>query len=128
MRRLFWVGVGVGAGVGLTVLVIRKGRSWYATMVPEPASGAVDTAIAVSRGLRHALEEFRAGRDEKEAELMAALIGDRDVDQLRATAPERRERLAKNLRDRDRHRTEARIAQDWADAPTEDPDDATYSF
>ncbi|MCL2466616.1 MAG: hypothetical protein FWF02_01980 [Micrococcales bacterium] len=112
-RRLFWVAV----GVGLTVVVIHKGRQWYAQVVPEPAAGAVDTAISVSRGVRGALEQFRAGRDEKEAELMAALIGDRDVDELKATARQRKQRLARQF-------------ADWSDQPTEDPEDdaAGYSF
>ncbi len=121
IRRLFWVGV----GVGLTVLVIRQGRAWYARVVPEPAAGAVDTAIAVSRGLRGALAEFRVGRDEKEAELMAALVGDRDVAELKATAPERRRRLAERW-----GRDDASTHREYADQPTEDPEDdaADYSF
>ncbi|MCL2091412.1 MAG: hypothetical protein FWH11_09380 [Micrococcales bacterium] len=122
-RRLFWVGV----GVGLTILAIRQGRVWYARVVPEPAAGAVDTAISVSRGLRGTLAEFRVGRDEKEAELMAALVGDRDVAALKATAPERRRRLAERW---GRDDTSRRRYADWADQPTEDPEDdaAGYSF
>ena len=120
-RRLFWVGV----GVGLTVFVIVRGRAWYARVVPEPAAGAVEAAVSVSRGLRGALAEFRAGRDEKEAELWAALVGDRDVEELKATASERRQRLA-HRRDGGAH---DRLA-DWADQPTDDPedDDTGYSF
>ncbi|MCL2423028.1 MAG: hypothetical protein FWD11_03895 [Micrococcales bacterium] len=113
-RRLFWVAV----GVGLTVLVIHKGRQWYAQVVPEPAAGAVDTALSVSRGVRGALEQFRAGRDEKEAELWGALVGDRDIDELRASAPARKQRLARTF-------------SDWSDQPTEDPEDddaVGYSF
>lgn len=126
-RRLFWVGV----GVGLTVLVIYKGRAWYAQVVPEPAAGAVDTALSVSRGLRGAFAEFRAGRDEKEAELMAALVGDRDVAELKATAPERKQRLAQHWGGAARSGTaHGRQFDAWADQPTEDPEDdaAGYSF
>lgn len=122
-RRLFWVGV----GVGLTILVIRQGRAWYARVMPEPAAGAVDTAISVSRGVRGTLAEFRAGRDEKEAELMAALVGDRDVTELKATAPERRRRLAERW-----GRDDASTHREYADMAdqTEDPEDdaAGYSF
>ncbi|MCL2849462.1 MAG: hypothetical protein FWE61_05395 [Micrococcales bacterium] len=116
-RRLFWVGV----GVGLAVVVIYKGRAWYTRVVPPQAAGAVDTAVSVSRGVRGFLAEFRAGRDEKEAELWAALVGDRDVDELKATAAARRQRLSGQAR---------RQFAEWSDQPTDDPDDdpVGYSF
>jgi hypothetical protein len=125
MRRLFWIGV----GAGVAVLVVRKGRGWLAQAVPEPAAGAVDTAISLGRAVSVAREQFRAGWAEKEAELMAALVGDRDVADLAAGAADRRAALrARFAGDADR-RTAARIAEDWAGQPTDDPDDDDgYAF
>jgi hypothetical protein len=122
IRRLVWVGI----GAGLAVLVIHQGRRWYEQVVPEPAAGAVDTAVAVSRGLRRVWSDFAAGQAEAESRLTAALVGDRDIDALRASAGERRARLA--ARFTGAASTDRRFT-DWADEPTEDPDDDDgYAF
>ncbi|MBU4214879.1 MAG: hypothetical protein KJ792_09510 [Actinobacteria bacterium] len=123
MRRLLWVGV----GVGLTVLVIRRGREWMTQVVPEPATGAVDTALSVAKVLRHARSEFEAGWAAKESELMSALIGDRDPSTLAADGAAARDALRGRRASEDRW--SRRISQDWSDQPTEDPDDDDgYAF
>lgn len=116
MRRLFWVGVGVAA----TVVVARRGRSWVEARVP---AGAVTTAESVA-GLagtwRRVRADFEAGRAERAAQLLHDLVGDADLDQVRSSAPARRERLRGA-----RHQDFAR----WADHPTQDPDDDDgYAF
>ncbi|WP_235929466.1 hypothetical protein [Cellulomonas citrea] len=123
MRRLLWIGV----GVGLTVLVARRGRAWLAEVVPEPATGTVDTAISVAKVLRHARSEFDAGWAAKETELMTALVGDRDPSTLAADGAAAREALRARRAHEDRW--SRRISEDWADQPTEDPDDDDgYAF
>ena len=125
MRRLVWIGI----GAGLAVLVIRKGRDWLSAAVPQPAAGAVDSAISLGRVARHLKAEFTAGRTEKERELLSALVGDKDVAELRARAPAHRAALHERRRHGTDRRTAERIARDWSDQPTDDPDDDDgYAF
>ncbi len=130
MRRLFWVGV----GVALTVVVVRQGRRLVEAYAPAGSTDAVDGALRVTRALRAARDDFRAGVAERESELLDALVGDVDLDALRASAPRRRDELRASFGrqghdDRvggDRARDElARdlAARGWRDAPTQDPDD-----
>ncbi|UZN05153.1 hypothetical protein [Cellulomonas sp. S1-8] len=120
MRQLFWVGV----GVALTVVVVRQGRRVVAQYVPAGSGDAVEGAVRLGRALRDARADFRTGVAEREAELLEALVGDVDVDALRAAAPrhraELREAFGRSGRD-DLARDLS--ARGWADAPTTDPDD-----
>ncbi|MBO3087216.1 hypothetical protein [Cellulomonas dongxiuzhuiae] len=120
MRRLFWVGV----GVALTVVVVRQGRRLVAQYAPAGTGDAVDGAVRVGRALRAARDDFRTGVAEREAELLEALVGDVDIDTVRANAPRHRAELRETF---------GRPAQDglardlsargWADEPLTDPDD-----
>jgi len=120
MRRLFWVGV----GVALTVVVVRQGRRVVEQYAPAGSGDAVDGALRLGRALRAARDEFRTGVAEREAELLEALVGDVDVDALRAAAPRHRAELRETF-GRPARGDLARdlAARGWADAPTSDPDD-----
>jgi hypothetical protein len=120
MRRLFWVGV----GVALTVVVVRQGRRLVETYAPAGSAEAVDGALRVTRALRAARDDFRAGVAEREAELLDALVGDVDLEALRATAPRRRAELRETFGGAPRDALAADLAaRGWADEPTQDPDD-----
>lgn len=121
MRRLLWVAV----GVGLTVVVIRKAGDLadrYAPPGARQAAGTLAQATTVARGAK---AEFLAAMREREEQLRHDLVGDVDVEALRderarhraaSPTPTRRQRAA---------------AKDWADHPTEDPEDdanVPYSF
>ncbi|ADG74714.1 conserved hypothetical protein [Cellulomonas flavigena DSM 20109] len=120
MRRLFWVGV----GVALTVVVVRRGRELVDHYAPAGTTDAVDGALRVTRALRHARDDFRAGVAEREAELLEALVGDVDLDTVRANAPrhraELREAFGRPARD---DLARDLVARGWADEPVTDPDD-----
>lgn len=120
MSRLFWVGVGVAA----TVVVARRGRQVVEHYAPAGAVDTVGGAVRVAQALRAARDEFRAGVAQREAELLDALVGDVDLDELRATAPRRRAELRETF-GRPARDDLARdlTARGWADAPTTDPDD-----
>ena len=75
MARLFWV----GTGVVLTVVVVVKGRQIIRRYTPEAvvdraSATAAATGSALSDAAGHFLEDFRAARDERAAELAAALL------------------------------------------------------
>lgn len=118
MRRLFWVGV----GVAVTVAVVRRGRGLVEHYAPAGTGDAVDGALRVGRALRTARDEFRAGVAEREAELLDALVGDVDLDELRATAPRRRAELRRTVGGHDDLARDL-SARGWADEPLTDPDD-----
>lgn len=126
MKRLLWF----TAGVVVAVVVIQRGRQWYQSVVPEPAANTVDAVINTSHAVRTWADRFRVGRDEKEAELTAALVGDRDLAGLRAAAPAHKVSLGAHLSPRENARAQAHLQRQWADKPTEDPDDddLDYSF
>jgi len=117
MRRLFWVGV----GVAVTVVVIRKGRSWAAEYLPAGTTEVVDGATRLTRGWNTARAEFAAGVAERTRELMHDLVGDADVDDLRASRDENLDDLRRRFRP-DAKVPKTHIPAHWA-GPTEDPDD-----
>jgi hypothetical protein len=117
MRRLVWVGVGVVA----TVLVVRKGRALLDAYVPAGTTEAVQGVGRVMTAVRTAQHEFRTGMAEREQQLRHDLVGDVDVEALRAERPERVADLRRTWATR-------RAREDWA-GPTEDPDDDDgYAF
>ena len=115
-RRLTWLAV----GVVVTVVVLRKGRSVVDTYLPAGTTDAIDGAQRVSRAVATLKSDFLAAMAEREQELRHDLVGDVDVEALRAERPER----VANLR-----RTwSSRRGEDWS-GPTEDPDDDDgYTF
>lgn len=119
MRRLVWVGV----GVVVTVVVIRKGRQLLEAYAP---AGAADAAVGVGRlasALTNARRDFVDAMAEREAQLRHDLVGDVDVDVLRAERAERTDELRRAFAGRGgRHEAPPRVPADWA-GPTEDPDD-----
>ncbi|WP_029287134.1 hypothetical protein [Cellulomonas sp. HZM] len=116
MRRLFWVGV----GVAVTVVVVRKGRQWAAEYLPAGTTEVADGAFRLGRAWNTARSEFHAGIAERSAQLMHDLVGDVDVDDVRAHRDEHLDDLRSRFRPRE-PRT-ATVPADWA-GPTEDPDD-----
>jgi hypothetical protein len=115
MRRLVWVGV----GVVVTVVVIRKGRAMIDAYVPAGATDAVSSAARFGSALRTVRSEFVTGMAEREQQLRHDLVGDADVDTLRAERPERVADLKRSVR---RPRSDDL-------GPTEDPDDDDgYTF
>ncbi len=119
MRRLFWIGV----GVALTVVVVRQGRAVLERYAPPEATAAFAGAGRVARAVDGARREFAAGMTEREQALREALVGDVDVDELREQAPARRSAVREAFGGR------RGAPADWADNPTEDPDDDDgYAF
>ncbi|GEL93643.1 hypothetical protein [Cellulomonas composti] len=114
MRRLFWIGV----GVAVTVVVIRKGRQIAEEYLPAGTTDVVDGASRVTHAFTSARREFLAGMSERETELRAALVGDVDVEEVRAN----REQHVADLRDGLSRARAPRVPADWA-GPLEDPDD-----
>ncbi|MDM7853421.1 hypothetical protein [Cellulomonas alba] len=118
MRRLVWVGV----GVVVTVVVIRKGRQLLEAYAP---AGTAEAAAGVGRlatALAHARRDFADAVAEREAQLRHDLIGDADVDALRASRAQRTDELRQAFGRPGRHEAAPRVPADWA-GPTEDPDD-----
>jgi hypothetical protein len=115
MRRLVWIGV----GVVVTVVVIRKGRAVLDAYVPAGASDAVGSVARFGSALRTVRGEFVAGMAERERQLRHDLVGDVDIDTIRAERPERVADLKRSMR---RYRADEL-------GPTEDPDDDDgYTF
>ena len=74
MRRGFWVALGLGAGVTAAVLTSRWMRKQTERMAPANVGRQLgDTARDLGQLLREALEEWRKGAAEKEAEIRAQL-------------------------------------------------------
>lgn len=122
VRRLFWVGV----GVALTVVVLRKGRAVAQEYLPKGTTELVDGMGRLSGAVRTARAEFAAGMAEREQELRRELVGDVDLDRLRAERPQRTAAL-REVFDARTGRTRT-VPADWA-GPTEDPDDDDgYTF
>ncbi|KQS97197.1 hypothetical protein [Cellulomonas sp. Leaf395] len=116
-RRLTWLAI----GVVLTVVVVRKGRKVVETYLPAGTTDAIDGAQRVSHALATLKTEFLAAMAQREQELRHDLVGDVDVEALRAERPER----VANLRSA----WSARHGEDWTRSPTEDPDDDDgYTF
>lgn len=161
MKRLFWIGVGAAvavAGARRFGLLDGAGGS-HAPAAHRSASGSTAgtaaqaartafragaTAAGAVRSLSDARREFRLGMAEREEQLRRDLVGDVDVDALRA---ERHRAAAaastaagadtagsdwpRDAEERARARR-ARATREWADQPTEDPQDGDgdlpYSF
>ena len=74
MRRLFWTTLGLGAGVTAAVLTSRWMRKQSERMAPANVGRQLgDTARDIGQLLQEALEEWRRGMAEKEAEIRAQL-------------------------------------------------------
>jgi len=74
MRRLFWTTLGLGAGVTAAVLTSRWMRRQSERMAPANVGRQLgDTARDIGQLLQEALEEWRKGMAEKEAEIRAQL-------------------------------------------------------
>jgi hypothetical protein len=113
VRRLVWVGVGAVAAV----VVIHRGRAVLDRYVPAGAVQGAGLLVRVPQAVRGFVDEVRAGTAEREAQLRHDLVGDVDVDELRAA--------------RARHRSEREPSRGRrAGAATDDPDDGElgYSF
>lgn len=118
-RRLTWLAL----GVVVTVIVIRKGRTIVETYLPAGTTDALDGVQRVSHAVATLKSEFLVGMAEREQQLRHDLVGDVDVEALKAERPERVENLRRSW-SAARHRDE-----DWAAGPTEDPDDDDgYTF
>jgi hypothetical protein len=159
MRRLFWVGVGAAAAVagarrlglldGLTGDAAHAahsaraggGRSTAAQAARTAFRAGATTAGAV-RSLSDARRAFTAAVAEREQQLRHDLVGDVDVDAIRAERAERRAAAADTsgavppawhpdpeAREATRR---SRARRGWADEPTDDPADGDgdlpYSF
>lgn len=117
MRRLFWVGV----GVALTIVVVRNGRRIAEAYLPQSATDVVDGATRLTRAVGTARSQFAAGFAEREAQLTHDLVGDADVDQLRALRSQHVGELRDAFGSR-RARPGRAAPADWA-GPLDDPDD-----
>jgi hypothetical protein len=116
-RRLTWLAV----GVVVTVIVIRKGRAVVDAYLPAGTTDAIDGAQRVSHAVTSFRSTFRTAMAEREQELRHDLVGDVDVDALRAERPERVANVKRAW--------SSRRGDDWAAGPTEDPDDDDgYTF
>ncbi|GEL97142.1 DUF5984 family protein [Cellulomonas terrae] len=116
-RRLTWLAV----GVVLTVVVVRKGRAVVETYLPPGTTDAIDGAQRVTHAVASFRSTFATAMAQREQELRHDLVGDVDVEALRAERPER----VANLR----RAWSSRHGEDWAGSPTEDPDDDDgYTF
>ena len=74
MRRLFWTALGLGAGVTAAVLTSRWMHKQTERMAPANVGRQLgDTARDIGQLLQEALEEWRKGMAEKEAEIRAQL-------------------------------------------------------
>ncbi len=122
MRRLFWVAV----GATVTVVAARRLGSSVSGLVPRDAAELAGSAARAGRSVRGVVGELRAGMAEREAQLRADLLGDADIEELRAERARRR--AATDAPERPgTHRAAdgrgRRSTRGWADAPTEDPSD-----
>lgn len=146
MRRLVWIGVGAVAAVAVAHrlgLIEVPGAPRRSDPVVSAARGlfaAGRTAGGVQQALRQARTDFRTGMAEREAELRDGLLGDADIDAIKAeraarTQPARADGVTPPAWHTDpearREARAARARRGWEDAPTEDPEDdgdLPYSF
>jgi hypothetical protein len=74
MRRLFWTALGLGAGVTAAVMTSRWMRRQGERMAPANVGRQLgDAARDLGQLAREALEEWRTGMAEREAEIRAQL-------------------------------------------------------
>lgn len=81
MRRVFWIGV----GVAITVVVVVRGKRVLAryapaSLVDQANDRIVDLTDRATRFARDFAEEFAVARDERERELLAALLAEGQED------------------------------------------------
>ncbi|WP_169165388.1 hypothetical protein [Cellulomonas taurus] len=150
MRRLVWVGVGVVA----TVAVAHRLGLIDVPGAPRTTSRPADPVVAAARGLfaagrtaggvqqalRQARTDFRTGMADREAELRAGLLGDADIDAIKAERATAKHDWSPDGvtppawhtdPDARREARAARARKGWADSPTDDPEDdgdVPYSF
>jgi hypothetical protein len=133
VRRLLWLGVGAAAAVaGARRLgLLDTGADGASGTAPAgTAARAVRTAFRAGAGtagavrsLSDARREFAAGMAEREQQLRHDLVGDVDVDALRAQRRAAREADAAPRAWREQAARGEREREDWAGGPTDDPDD-----
>jgi len=80
VRRLFWVAVGAAS----TVATLRKAREVADRHVPPAARSALGAAAGASTLVQRAVDAFRVGTAEREAELRAELLAGADLPSSRA--------------------------------------------
>ncbi|HEY0217633.1 MAG TPA: hypothetical protein VGC57_14685 [Cellulomonas sp.] len=151
MSRLLWVAVGAAAAVAGARKIGLVGDPAAASGASggsgRPLSGAaagaraalraMSTAAGAARTIKDVRREFSAGMAEREQQLRDDLLGDVDVDALRAARAEQRAARAAGASatgdvppawhdDADAREAAraARARRGWADEPTDDPDDA----
>jgi hypothetical protein len=74
MRRMFWTALGLGAGVTAAVMTSRWMRRQGERMAPANVGRQLgDAARDLGQLAREALEEWRKGMAEREAEIRAQL-------------------------------------------------------
>ena len=74
MRRLFWTALGLGAGVTAAVITSRWMRKQSERMAPANVGRQLgDAARDLGQLLQEAVEEWRNGMAEREAEIRAQL-------------------------------------------------------
>jgi len=125
VKRLFWIVV----GAGLAVTVARRSRVLAERYLPPGTTDALGLVGTVAAAMRTARSEFVVGIAEREDQLRHDLVGDVDVEALRADRDRRRAATSRADDTRGRAR---RTGRDWASEPTDDPDDddgdLPYSF
>lgn len=121
MRRLFWVAV----GATVTLVAVRRARDVVTHYLPAGTGEALGVVDQVTTAARTARSEFLAGLAEREEQLTRELVGDVDVEAVRADRARRREADADDAGAHGRRAAHRRPA-------TEDPDDTDgdlpYSF
>ncbi|GAA1664849.1 hypothetical protein [Fodinicola feengrottensis] len=81
MRRLLWLGIGLVVGA----LVVRKLTKTAESYTPKGlADGARESVTGMLDSVREFVEEVREGMAEREDELLAALAGEADLDDVLA--------------------------------------------
>jgi hypothetical protein len=79
MRRLLWLGIGIAVGA----LVVRKLTKTAESYTPKGlADGARESVTGMLDSVREFVEEVREGMAEREDELLAALAGEVDLDDV----------------------------------------------
>ena len=74
MRRIFWLAMGLSAGAGVALMVSRWARRQAQRAAPANVARELGASLrSLGQLLEEARREFRAGVDEKEAELRASL-------------------------------------------------------
>jgi hypothetical protein len=74
VRRLFWLAVGLGAGATASIMASRWVKRQTRKLAPGNLAGrAVEGLASVGDALTEAWSEFRAGAEEREAEIRSSL-------------------------------------------------------